>query len=103
MEHSTATKHNTRWAREVHKKYRKDENPKLKQCGRKPKPISDEERKIVIETYHEVLASATMIEQVLDEKGVHINHNRIHLILLEAGLAREEPKKKHRRSWADKI
>ena len=83
----------------VYRKYKNNADPKLKRCGRKPRPISDEERKIVIKTYHEVLVSATMIEQVLDEKGVHINHNRIHRILLEAGLAREESKKKHRRSW----
>lgn len=88
-----------KWVREVRKKYKHCKDPKLKRCGRKPRPISDEERKIVIKTYHKVLASATMIEQVLDEKGMHINHNRIHRILLEAGLAREESKKKNRRSW----
>lgn len=83
----------------VHRTYKNDADPQLKRCGRKPRPISNEERKIVIKTYHEVLVSATMIEQVLDERGVHINHNRIHRILLEAKLAREEPKKKRRRSW----
>lgn len=62
-------------------------------CGRKPRPITNEERKIVIQTYKEIITGATMIEQYLDEKGIHINHNRIHRILLEAKLAREEQKK----------
>ena len=88
-----------RHARRVAKKYNKCKDPILLRCGRKPREITDEERKIVVETYKEIRASATMIEQYLDEKGIHINHNRIHKILLEAKLAREEQKKKHRRSW----
>lgn len=40
-----------------------------------------------------------MIEQILDEKGIHISHNRVHKILLEEGLAKEEPKKKKTRKW----
>jgi len=40
-----------------------------------------------------------MIEQYLDEKGIHIGHNRIHKILLEAKLAKEEHRKKNRRKW----
>ena len=38
-----------------------------------------------------------MIEQYLDEKNIHINHNRVHRILLEAKLAKEEKRKKNRR------
>jgi len=82
----------------VAKKF-KNREPEFKNCGRKPKQISDEERKIVIETYYEIRASAVMIEQYLDEKGVHIGHNRIHKILLEAKLAKEEHRKKNRRKW----
>jgi len=82
----------------VAKKF-KDKEPELKKCGRKPKQITDEERNIVIKTYKEIRASATMIEQYLDEKGIHINHNRIHKILLEAKLAKEEHRKKNRRKW----
>jgi len=78
----------------VYRRYKNVKEPKLKKCGRKPRAITDEERKIVIETYKEIRTGATMIEQFLDEKGVHINHNRIHRILLEAKLAREEIKKK---------
>ena len=88
-----------RHARRVAKKYRKCKDPILLKCGRKPRPITNEERNIVIQAYKEIITGATMIEQYLDEKGIHINHNRIHKILLEAKLAREEQKKKHRRSW----
>ena len=83
----------------VYKKYKGIKEPRLLPCGRKPKPIADEERKMVINTFNEFQVGATMIEQILDERGVHINHNRIHRILLEAGLAKHEPKKKNRRKW----
>jgi len=88
-----------RHARRVHKKYKGIQEPKLLPCGRKPRLISDEERNLVIETKKEFRVGATMIEQILDEKGMHINHNRIHRILLEAGLAKEEQKKKKTRKW----
>jgi hypothetical protein len=88
-----------RHARRVAKKYKNSKDPVLKKCGRKPKEITNEERKMVIETYKEIRASAVMIEQYLDEKGIHVNHNRIHRILLEAKLAKEEQRKKNRRTW----
>ena len=88
-----------RHARRVAKKYRKCKDPILLKCGRKPRPITNEERNIVIQAYKEIRASATMIEQYLDEKGIHIGHNRIHKILLEAKLAKEEQRKKNRRTW----
>ncbi|MBI3623957.1 transposase, partial [Candidatus Pacearchaeota archaeon] len=77
----------------------KNNEPEFKKCGRKPKQITDEERNIVIQTYKEIRSSAVMIEQYLDEKGVHIGHNRIHKILLGAKLAKEEHRKKNRRKW----
>ena len=83
----------------VAEKYKNDKNPKLKKCGRKPRAITKEEKNLVIKTYKEYLASATMIEQILDEKGVHINHNRIHRILLEEGFAKPNPKKKLKRKY----
>jgi len=83
----------------VAKKYKNNENPKLKKCGRKPREIIKEEKDLVIKTYKEYLASATMIEQILDEKGVHINHNRIHRILLEVGFAKPNPKKQKKRKY----
>ena len=87
-----------RHVRRVAKKF-KNREPEFKKPGRKPKQITDEERKIVVRAYKEIRASATMIEQYLDEKGIKIGHNRIHKILLEEGLAKEERKKKNRRKW----
>ena len=71
----------------------------MKKCGRKPRLITDNERKIVVDTFHEFLVGATMIEQILDEKDIHINHNRIHKVLLEEGLAKQEFRKKKKRNW----
>jgi len=82
----------------VAKKF-KNKEPDLKKCGRKQKQITNEEKEIVIQAYKEIRASAVMLEQYLDEKGIHINHNRIHRILLEAKLAKEEHRKKNRRKW----
>ena len=83
----------------VAEKYKNDKNPKLKKCGRKPREITKEERNLVVKIYKEYLASATMIEQILDEKGVHINHNRIHKILLKEGFAKPNPKKQKKRKY----
>ena len=86
-------------AYKVYKKYKNCKEPKLLPCGRKPKQITDEERKLVIETKKEFRVGATMIEQILDERGIHINHNRIHKILLEEGLAKQEIRKKKTRKY----
>lgn len=83
----------------VYNKYKDCNDPILKKCGRKPKAISDNERKIVIETYKEYLVSATMIERILEEKGIHMSHNRIHKIMIEEKLAKHEEKKQERRKY----
>jgi len=82
----------------VYRKFR-NKKPEFLPCGRKPKQITEEERKLVKRAYEKFHAGATTIEQILDEKGKHINHNRIHKIMLEEGLARKEPKKSRRRKW----
>ena len=83
----------------VYNKFKDGTEPVLNKCGRKPIQISEQERKEVIKAYKEILSGATMIEQYLDEKGIHINHNRIHRILLEEGLAKREQRKQKRRKW----
>lgn len=88
-----------RHARRVHKKYMDVKDPVLLRAGRKPRAITDEERKHVMQTYKEYRVGATMVEQILDEKGIHINHNRIHNIMLEEGIAKHEQKKQKRRKW----
>lgn len=87
-----------RWARELPRKY-KDKEIVLKKPGRKSKPISDYEKQLVIDTYNEYLVGATMIERILDEKGKHIGHNKIHKILLGAKLAKREDNKQRRRKY----
>ena len=68
--------------------------------GRKPRCISDEEVNIVKRTHEENQgAGAVNIERILKEKGVKMSHNRIHKILINEGLSREQPKKKNRRKW----
>ena len=88
-----------RHARRVHKKYCNNSNPRLFPCGRKPKLIPNEERELVVNTYNEYLVSATMLERILDEKGKHMGHNKIHKIMLEEGLAKHEEKKQKRRKY----
>ena len=86
-----------RHARRVHQKYKSVKDPVLLKPGRKSKPVIESERELIIKTYKEYLVGATMIELILDEKGVHIPHNKIHRILLEEGLAKQEKNKQRRR------
>ncbi|EMR74774.1 integrase family protein [Thermoplasmatales archaeon SCGC AB-540-F20] len=45
------------------------------------------------------ISGAIALEKILDVRGIHIPHNRIHRILKEEGLARDEPHKQRRRKW----
>lgn len=80
-------------------RYRDDKRPRLLPCGRKPKTVTDEEVEVVKRTKEEIGLGAVNIEKKLAERGIHIPHNRIHLILRQEGLAREQPAKKRRRKW----
>ena len=88
------------WAREIHRFFhKKNQYPYPKKPGRKTKPISQEEKKIVLETRQQHPLSAVTLEKLLNEKGFHIGHNRIHKILKQEGLAKDEPHKQRRRTW----
>ncbi|MEA3421129.1 MAG: IS481 family transposase, partial [Acidobacteriota bacterium] len=89
------------WVRRIYKMYHETgQYPYPKKPGRKPKPITIEERGIVLQTRKEhPVVGAVTIEKILDEKGVHMPHNRIHKILKHEGLAIDEPKKQKRRKW----
>ena len=78
-------------ARYVHRKYKNVKDPVLLKPGRKPKPISSEDRELIINMYKEYLVGATMVEMILDEKGMHVSHNRIHDILstIKGGVSSE--------------
>jgi len=68
----------------------------LKKPGRKPKEIPGDERGLIIEIYKEYLVGATIIKRILDEKGKHLGHNKIHGIMLEEGFAKREGNKQKR-------
>jgi len=85
--------------RYVYKRFKGVKDPLFRKPGRKPKEIPENERRLVIETYKEYLVGATMIERILDEKGKHIGHNKIHKIMLEEGFAKREENKQKRRKY----
>ena len=89
------------WAREIHKIYHETgEYPFPKKSGRKPTPVSDEERDIILNIRGKhPISGAVALEKILDSQGIHIPHNRIHRILKEEGLAVDEPHKQRRRKW----
>ena len=90
-----------RWVREIYRSHqRTGRYPYPTKPGRKPGSISDEERTIVLNTRKEhPISGAIALEKILDARGIHIPHNRIHRILKEEGLARDEPHKQRRRKW----
>ena len=66
-------------------------------CGRKP--ITKQERELVVDTYKEYLVGATMIEKILTGKGICISHNRIYRILVEEGLAKQQKNRQKTRKY----
>lgn len=94
-----------RHVRRLYKRYRGLERHRLnrticlKLCGRKSKPFTNHEINSILEVKKEYGFGATILEQILAEKGVKIPHNRIHRILLHYNLANDEPKKKKRRKY----
>jgi len=88
-----------RHARRIYKRFRGIQKPRLKPCGCKPKPINEEEKKIIIRAYNEMQVGAVNLEVSLRERGILMSHNKIHKILKKEGLAKDEPKKKNQRKW----
>jgi len=89
-----------RWTRELHHQYHtKHKYPYPKKSGRKPRPISKEEKTNVLRIRQQHPLSAVTLEKILNEQGIHIGHNRIHRILKEEGLAKDEPHKQRRRTY----
>ena len=83
----------------VYNKYQGISDPKLLSSGRKPKEISEEEIKIVKDTFKEFPVGACNMELILREKGIVIPHNRLHKIMKQEKLAKEDLKKQRRRKW----
>lgn len=89
-----------RWLRELYREYKRTgEYSYPRPSGRKVRGIPEPQRQEVIALYKEHPLCACMLERILDERGIHLPHNRIHGILRDAGIARKEPKKSKRRRW----
>ncbi len=73
--------------------------PKLNKAGRKRKDISEEERNVIKKLYCIYKANACYLEKILHAHGYSINHNRIHRILVQEGLALIEERKHVRKKW----
>lgn len=88
------------WTRELHRHYHTtSQYPYPKKSGRKPRPITEEEKKIVLEIRKQHPLNAVTLEKILAEQDIHISHNRIHRILKQEGLVKNEPHKQRRRKW----
>jgi putative transposase len=76
--------------------------PKLgERVGRPPKPITDEEIRIVKEAYGKYRVCASTLRRVIDrDYGIRINHNRIHRIMLTLELSKPLDKQhKRKKDW----
>ena len=75
--------------------------PVLKRPGRKNgSPVTDEESSLIIDAYLKYRANALYLERKIeDDSGIHINHNRIHRVLLMNSFASNSKKKWIRRKW----
>lgn len=95
------TQHITpQWTRKLYQQFQDtSQYPYPKKPGRKPSPILPEEKQIILETYRSHPLAAVTLEKILSEQSIHIGHNRIHRILKQEGLAKDEPHKQRRRSY----
>ena len=76
--------------------------PVLKKPGRKSgTTITAEESSLIIDAYLKYRTNALYLERKIedDHDGLHINHNRIHRVLLMNGFASSSRKKWIRRKW----
>jgi len=92
---------NKRHAYRMYTRYLEEgELPIPKPPGRKPKEISQEEMDRVRKAHEDNAgAGAIAIEKILQDEGISMPHNRIHKILIRAGLAHEQLAKKKRRKY----
>jgi len=68
--------------------------------GRPKKELSFNQIGIILKTYNEQKVSASILEALIEKKyKIHINHNKIHQILLEKGLANRIGMKIRKKNW----
>ena len=75
--------------------------PVLKKPGRRSIPITAEESSLILDAYERYRANALYLEKKIedDHKGLHINHNRVHRVLLMNSFASKSGKKWIKRKW----
>lgn len=85
--------------RQIYNYYLKNNKiPELKVPGRKKKLLTENEVNIIFESYSKHKSSASILSKIIKlEKGISINHNKVHEILLFNGMAVKEPKKSRQR------
>ena len=88
------------WTREIHRQFHTTHQyPYPNKPERKPKPITDTEKQIVLEIRKQHPLAAVTLEKILAEQGIYIGHNRIHQILKKEDIVKNEPHKQRRRTW----
>lgn len=70
------------------------------QTGRPRKPLTEEQRSLILKEFNETHFSASILEKIIkDRHSVLINHNRIHELLLQEGFAKAIGMKIRKRKW----
>jgi len=74
--------------------------PTLKNPGRPRSSRDLREAIVILEAYDQRRLGAVNLERIINAKlGVHIPHNRIHMVLRMNGKATPQPSKQQRRTW----
>ena len=88
---------------QVYKQYQETETiPEIgKKNGRPTKPFTDEEVKIVKESYEKYRVCASTLRRIIDrDYSIRINHNRIHKIMIKLEFAKQIGKvHKRKKNW----
>lgn len=86
---------------QVHAYYRiHGEVPVLRRAGRKSVPISDTERRVILDSHKRYRVGALYLKRRIEsDHGIHINHDRIARVLKMYGLSPEPPRRWIRRKW----
>lgn len=100
MQIATLQNVSVRWVRKLYQKYLIcKEFPFPKKPGRKSKPIPSEIISLVEKTFKNIPLGAVKMEQLLDDQGIHIPHNTIHVILRQKNLAYKNQNKSKKRKY----
>ena len=69
-----------------------------RKLGRPSRPFSKEEKELVQKTFARYNVSASTLMKLIEKDfGIHLNHNRIHRIMLELGFAKRKINKDQRK------